>query len=356
MNYRKIYRKLSIALIVCLLGVFLSGIMIQTRADYYDWEGNYHADNGYVYSAYGYYDPYGNFYGYSTTIESETSEDGLSAVDPYGFYKYVPIFYKADVNEELVGARKADVPVSWVGQNPELPNGCEATATTTVLNYYGFSVDKVTMATKYFLQPEKQIDFRYYYVGDPSDIMGLGCYSDAVVNAANEYLATQDTKLCAFSYQNYPFESLLNEVAKGFPVIIWASMYMYEPFYGIRINVDGSDLVWISQEHCLVLCGYDLDKKTVTVSDPLVGITQYDMNLFKKRFTQLRYNAVIIKTQEQQYEEEKNIVNLPFNDQLLPADKIVRGSRGFDGISGKVHLDKLSARVTMPLALKQNKK
>lgn len=32
-------------------------------------------------------------------------------------------------------------------QTPELPTGCEITALTMVLNYYGFSVDKTTMAT-----------------------------------------------------------------------------------------------------------------------------------------------------------------------------------------------------------------
>lgn len=327
--------------------------MMQVFADYYDWEGNYYADNGYVYTSYGYYDPYGNFYEYGSALDAQVSEDGLSAIDPYGFYKYVPIFYKADVLEDKVEQRKASVEVPWVCQYPEMPNGCEATATTIALNYYGFPVDKVTMGSQYFYQKERQIDFRNYYVGDPLDYTGLGCFSNAVVTAANDYLATQDTKLHAFNYTNYPFESLLNEVAKGFPVIIWATVFMYEPYYGIRVNIDGDDIVWISQEHCLVLCGYDLDQKTVTVSDPLVGITQYDMNLFKKRFTQLGFNAVIIKTPEQQYEEEQNIIDLPFNDSLLPADKIVRGSKGFDGI-GKVHLDKLTDRVSMPLALKNN--
>lgn len=303
-------------------------------ADYYDWEGNYHADNGYVYSSYGYFDLYGNFYAYDASWNSgvQLSENGLNAVDPYGFYKYVPIFYKEDVNVDLVEQRKADIAVSWIFQNPEMPNGCEATATTMALNYCGFPVDKITMGTRYFYEEERQIDFRNYYIGDPFDYTGLGCFSNAVVNAANEYLDEQDTSLRAFNYTNYSFESLLNQVAKGYPVIIWATAYMYEPFYGIRVNVDGKDIVWISQEHCLLLCGYDLDKKTVKVADPLAGLTEYDMNLFKKRFTQLGNNAVIIKTAKEQFEEVKDVITWPFNDKLLPADKLVRGSQGFDGI------------------------
>ena len=34
-------------------------------------------------------------------------------------------------------------------QMPELPTGCEITALTMVLNYYGMEADKVEMATKY---------------------------------------------------------------------------------------------------------------------------------------------------------------------------------------------------------------
>lgn len=321
--------------VLCGIAALLASFLLTApvSADYYDWEGNYHADNGYVYTSYGYYDPFGNFYQYETSVfGGNVSEDGLNAVDPYGFYKYVPIFYKEDVNAELVDQPKADIQVGWVGQNPEMPNGCEATATTIALNYAGFSVDKVSLATKYFYQKERQIDFRNYYIGNPLDHTGLGCYSNAVVNAANGYLDEQDTKLRAFNYTNYPFESLLNQVAMGYPVIIWATVYMLEPYYGIRVNIDGKDIVWISQEHCLVLCGYDLDRKTVKVADPLVGITEYDMNMFKKRFTQLGNNAVIIKTARQQYEEVKDMILLPFNDKLMPQDKLVRGSLGFDGI------------------------
>lgn len=40
-----------------------------------------------------------------------------------------------------------DFPIIY--QMPELPTGCEITAMTMVLNYYGYSVDKVQMATQY---------------------------------------------------------------------------------------------------------------------------------------------------------------------------------------------------------------
>ncbi len=36
-----------------------------------------------------------------------------------------------------------------IRQMPELPTGCEITALTMMLNYYGYSVDKMTMASEY---------------------------------------------------------------------------------------------------------------------------------------------------------------------------------------------------------------
>lgn len=37
-------------------------------------------------------------------------------------------------------------------QNPELPTGCEITALTMVLNYYGYPADKIVMAPVLFVE------------------------------------------------------------------------------------------------------------------------------------------------------------------------------------------------------------
>ncbi len=41
------------------------------------------------------------------------------------------------------------IPVNCILQNPELPTGCEATSLTMVLNYWGYTVSKVTIAGQY---------------------------------------------------------------------------------------------------------------------------------------------------------------------------------------------------------------
>lgn len=84
-------------------------------------------------------------------------------------------------------------------QEPELPTGCEVTALTMVLNYYGYDVDKVTMATEYlpclpaeFYYGENGViygnDMVNYFVGDPTTEEGYICGAPAIMTAANAYL------------------------------------------------------------------------------------------------------------------------------------------------------------------------
>lgn len=73
------------------------------------------------------------------------------------------------------------LPVVTMFQLPELPNGCEATVLTTVLQYYGFPVDKVQIAYEYIPRKDfiMQGDKRYgpdpnnAYLGAPSTTIGL---------------------------------------------------------------------------------------------------------------------------------------------------------------------------------------
>lgn len=70
-------------------------------------------------------------------------------------------------------------------QMPELPTGCEITALTMTLNYYGFQIDKVTMATKYLpTLPSADVyvtedgilygnDMNQFFIGDPASENGV---------------------------------------------------------------------------------------------------------------------------------------------------------------------------------------
>ena len=45
----------------------------------------------------------------------------------------------------------------------------------------------------------------------------------------------------------------------------------------------------------MVLYGFDLEENVVYISDPLVGNTKYDLDVFKDRYNQMYRQAVIIQ-------------------------------------------------------------
>lgn len=105
--------------------------------------------------------------------------------------------YMEDYNEENIAPgqmaismpNKIDLGIEPIMQLPELPLGCEITALATLLQYYGFSADKVMLC-------EQMLDFGLSYadpfegyVGSPfEEYRGMGCYAPPIVRAANRYL------------------------------------------------------------------------------------------------------------------------------------------------------------------------
>lgn len=59
-------------------------------------------------------------------------------------------------------------------------------------------------------------------------------------------------------------------------------------------SINGKDVYWIVNEHCVVLMGYDIVNNNVIVADPLEGEVVYDMTRFKKLYQDLYKQAVII--------------------------------------------------------------
>lgn len=200
-------------------------------------------------------------------------------------------------------------------QNPELPVGCEITALTILLNYWGFDADKCDMAKNYL--PISSGRYKYedgktykdsffdYFIGDPFS-RGYGCFSNAIEKAANSYINQHGGGFTVKNISGCSPDTLYGYVEDNIPVLVWATDGMIEPeYYETWYDIDtGEQLDWYLNEHCAVLVGFDIDNNTITLNDPMKGIIDYNIDKFETRFAQMHSQAIVtLPEEEEQYEE-----------------------------------------------------
>lgn len=198
------------------------------------------------------------------------------------------------------------VEVEAVLQNPELPTGCEITSLTMALNYCGYNVDKCTMADDYLIRAEPfTTTFGEAFVGSPYDADAWGCYSPVIVKTAEKYIAAQGGTETVQNITGSAFQSLLWEVANGRPVITWVSIGLTSNIEEkIYWTTENGDAVFLTNEHCVLLTGYDLDANVVYVNDPLEGVVSYDLDMFQDRFERMYSQAVLVYQNDETQTQE----------------------------------------------------
>lgn len=144
-----------------------------------------------------------------------------------------------------------DVPL--VSQLPELPTGCEITATTMLFNYEGIDVDKVTLA---YEMPYDNEDPDLGYVGNPFFYSGWTIYPPALEELFEEYLGSfKDLTGCDIN-------DLVYYLANEKPIVVWVSDFHY------------------LEVHAITLTGFDEDN--LYYNDPLSG--EEDVKISKTNF------------------------------------------------------------------------
>ena len=209
----------------------------------------------------------------------------------------------AEVKKSDSGTQLTDFDI--IEQYPELPTGCEVTAMTMVLNYYGYQVNKVTMALDYMPKVQAEFyrsedgrlmgpDLENFFVGDPTEETGYICGTGAIVTAANRYLADVGSDLTAAAMKNVQPEKLYDLIDQGTPVVIWCTINMEDRaetdgWY----REDGTYMEWSTNDHGAVLIGYDED--TVTVADPIYSRITVSRDQFEKVFAERGGQCVILQ-------------------------------------------------------------
>lgn len=203
-----------------------------------------------------------------------------------------------------------------IGQMPELPTGCEATAATMLLQWAGVDVTKEDIANSLVKGPApKSMDGILYganpnraFVGDPFSIYGYGVFHEPIADVLNTYLEGSVHDATGISFKN-----LLKILSSGRPVIAWATIDMKEP----RVSKTwydeyGNEVVWKTPEHALVLVGYT--KNQIIAHDPYTGSkVYYPISAFESNWEAMGRQAVTVEERfVQQVKDSRSSVT--FND------------------------------------------
>lgn len=187
-------------------------------------------------------------------------------------------------------------------QKPELPHGCEITALTSVLAYYGAEADKMTMADSYLpkqafkQEGDRKIgpDPNEYYAGEPSSPQGTYSFAGPIVQAASDYIAEHDMDLAAENKSGSSIEEIEQYVELGIPVISWVTLDLSEPRKRGGWYIAGTDTFheMYTNLHAVVIV--DITDESVEVMDPLKGIVQLNKEQFFASYKALGEQAVAV--------------------------------------------------------------
>ncbi|MBQ9828650.1 MAG: C39 family peptidase [Lachnospiraceae bacterium] len=179
-----------------------------------------------------------------------------------------------------------------IRQYPELPNGCESVSLTIVLRSRGFILSKTAIANNWL---NRHDNMAMGYPGDPSDETGLSVFTTGLKVTAENFLESMGSDLKCYDLDGTSFDDLLKFVQAGHPVIVWTTTGMAEPeFTGKYYKYSGKKIEWYTNEHCVVLYGYDLDEGTVLISDPLDGLVKRDLDKFRTIYDTVGRIAMVI--------------------------------------------------------------
>lgn len=194
----------------------------------------------------------------------------------------------------VLSKRSARIDITTLYQKPELPNGCEVVSLATVLKYYGYDINPVTLFKDYMPKTSSiGGDPWTTYIGNAQNY-GFGCLAPCVVTTGNKYLAENNSDKKTYDVSNMPISTYEHYVDQGIPVIMWALINMNENKYlAAHFYSNGKYTPWYSWSHCLVLIGYT--ESTYIFSDPLNGIVEYPKDRVARCFSINYSQACIVK-------------------------------------------------------------
>ena len=175
--------------------------------------------------------------------------------------------------------------------------GCESVTAVMLLNYLGTDISIYDFIDNYLDKaPFEERDGILYgpnpyevFAGDPYDREAMGCYAPVIKNSLERILG--DT-FDVIDETGAELPALVEKyIDNDMPLIVWATIDLKDIIAGPvwKLN-SGEDFTWLSNEHCMLLVGYD-DEHYI-FNDPWNnnGIIAYDkatvLDRYKKQHSQ----------------------------------------------------------------------
>lgn len=210
--------------------------------------------------------------------------------------------------------KKMFIDVPYYSQH-DYPTGCELVSTSMLLAFHGFEIKAGELISKGYLnavdvtEKGKGKNKEKYggdpdkvFIGNPARNTGYGCHSGAIMLALKRYLTPQehklDTKYEIIDLKGMELEEICEKyINRKIPVLVWASINMKPTFQKLGnswiVENTGKRYFWKSNEHCLVLTGYD--DENYYFNDPLVGKdTPYMKRLVERRYGEMGMQAIAV--------------------------------------------------------------
>lgn len=195
------------------------------------------------------------------------------------------------------------ISVPYIDQSVKYPTGCESVSTVMLLQFLGVSITvdefiENDLKKEAFETRNGELfgpDPRECFVGSPYDDESFGCYAPVIKESLEHVLGEEYRVLNKTGTDTK--ELIRDYIDRGMPVIYWACINMREPIVGPewKLKKTGETFTWISNEHCMLLVGYD--KENYYFNDPYEnhGEIGYPKAVVEKRYAAQHMQAVVVE-------------------------------------------------------------
>lgn len=180
--------------------------------------------------------------------------------------------------------------------------GCESVTAVMLLQYLGCDISIYDFIDNYLeKEPFTERDGVLYgpspyekFAGDPYDREAMGCYAPVIQKAMQRVLGDGFRVLDETGSDiGYLLRSYID---RDMPVALWATIDLRDIIVGPcwTLSDSGESFTWLSNEHCMLLVGYD-DEHYI-FNDPWSnnGIVAYDRATVEDRYIKQHRQAVTV--------------------------------------------------------------